>query len=116
MKRVHIEDLQDQFRHALVPEQMLRRFIVGHSFRFLAYLSLAVVLLLPLTILPGLVLVVLPGEVAIIGRIHDEAQLVSWARANAITQRGKWEDADLEAEAARLDSHDRRDSTHSYMR
>ena len=116
MKRAQVEHLQNQFKYAIVPEHMLRRFLVNRSFRCVFCTILAGLMLLPLTVLPGLALVVLPAEVALVGKIHDEAQLVSWARANAIPRRGKWEDADLEAEAARLEAHDRRDSAQSYIR
>jgi hypothetical protein len=78
--------------------------------------ALAFLLLLPLAVLPGLVILVLPAEIALVGRIQDEAELVLWVRNNMITQAGSWEDAELETEMIRLRAHDRPDAIRGYLR
>ena len=102
--------------YAVVPKPLLKRFIFLRSMRCVVCIALAFLLLLPLTVLPGLVILVLPAEIALVGRIHDEAELVLWVRSNMITQAGSWEDAELEAEMVRLRAHDRPRVIQDYSR
>ena len=97
----------EHMRYAVVPKPLLKRFIFLRSMRCAACVALAFLLLLPLTVLPGLVILVLPAEIALVGRIQDEAELVLWVRSNMITQAGSWEDAELGTEMVRLKTQDR---------
>ncbi|MFW9798681.1 MAG: hypothetical protein ACFFE2_16705 [Candidatus Thorarchaeota archaeon] len=101
------EAIPEQLRYAVVPKPLLKRFIFGRSIRCIIYAAFSVLFLVPLTVLPGLVLFVLPGEVALISKIHDEAELIQWVRCNMTTQDCKWDDIESETEMARLKSHDR---------
>ena len=102
--------------YAVVPKPLLKRFIFLRSMRCAVCAALAFLLLLPLTILPGLVVLVLPAEIALVGRVQDEAELVLWVRSNMITQTGTWEDAELESEMVRLRTHERPRAIQDYSR
>ncbi|MHA2004700.1 MAG: hypothetical protein ACXABV_18610, partial [Candidatus Thorarchaeota archaeon] len=106
----------EAIRYAMVPKPLLKRFIFLRSMRCVVCVALAFLLLLPLTVMPGLVILVLPAEIALVGRIQDEAELVLWVRSNMITQTGSWEDAELETEMIRLKVHDRPRALHDYSR
>jgi hypothetical protein len=106
----------ERMRYAVVPKPLLKRFIILRSMRCAVCVALAFLLLLPLTVLPGLVILVLPAEIALVGRIQDEAELVLWVRSNMITQADNWEDAELEAEMVRLRAHDRPRAIQDYSR
>ncbi|MHA1924515.1 MAG: hypothetical protein ACXABV_00230 [Candidatus Thorarchaeota archaeon] len=108
--------LPEHIRYAVVPKPLLKRFIFLRSMRCAVCVALAFLLVLPLAVLPGLVFLVLPAEIALVGRIQDEAELVLWVRNNMITQAGSWEDAELEAEMIRLRAHDRPSAVHDYLR
>ncbi|MBN2228699.1 MAG: hypothetical protein JW779_03825 [Candidatus Thorarchaeota archaeon] len=108
--------LTTNFKLAVVPIQLIKNFIINRSIRCAGCFILAVVLLLPVSILPGLALFVVPAEIAVIGKIHDEVQLIQWVRWNALPRRGCWEDAENETEISHTKSLDRRDSTLGYMR
>jgi len=108
--------VSERMRYAVVPKPLLKRFILLRSMRCAVCVALAFLLVLPLAVLPGLVFLVLPAEIALVGRIQDEAELVLWVRNNMITQAGSWEDAELEAEMIRLRAHDRPSAVHDYLR
>jgi hypothetical protein len=59
---------------------------------------------------------VLPAEVALISRIHDEAELIQWVRNNMVTQASSWNNVESETEMTRLRFHDRPGAVQSYTR
>lgn len=101
---------------AMVPKVLLRKFILGRSLRCAFCFVLAGLMIVPLTILPGLVLLVLPAEIAVLGKIHDEVQLMSWVRQHTIIREGRWEDTESERDMAFSKAPDRRDSTLGIIR
>ncbi|MHA1963468.1 MAG: hypothetical protein ACW97G_02680 [Candidatus Thorarchaeota archaeon] len=106
----------EQLRYAVVPKPLLKRFIFGRSIRCAVCVALAVLMIIPLTVLPGLVLFVLPAEVALISKIHDEAELIQWVRNNMVTQVDSWDNVESETEMARIKSHDRPGALQGYTR
>jgi hypothetical protein len=106
----------DQFRVAVVPKGILNNFVIKKGFSCISCFVLAIVLILPLTVFPGLILFVAPAEVAVLGKIHDEVQLIQWVRRHTIIREGRWEDTESEKDLAFSKSPERRDSTIGYIR
>ena len=106
----------DKCNIAVIPKVVLRNFIVGRSLRCVLCFILAGLMIVPLTILPGLAVLVLPAEIAVLGKIHDEAQLIQWVRHHTIVREGKWEETESEKDMAFLKAPTRRDSTVGYIR
>ena len=73
-------------------------------------------MIVPLTVFPGLVLLVAPAEIAVLGKIHDEVQLMQWVRQHTIVREGRWEETEAEKDRAFSKSPERRDSTVGYIR
>ena len=104
------------FGVAVVPKILLRKFLVKKSFSCVFCFILAIVMIVPLTVLPGLILLVAPAEIAVLGKIHDEVQLMQWVRQHTIVREGRWEEAEAEKDRAFAKSPERRDSTVGYTR
>lgn len=106
----------EQFRVAMVPKVVLTNFIVKKSLSCISCLILAVVMIIPVTVLPGLIFLVAPAEIAVLGKIHDEVQLIQWVRCHTIVREGRWEDTESEKDFAYTKAPERRDSTVGYIR
>ena len=106
----------DQIRVAVVPKGILNNFVMKKGFSCVSCFLLAVVLLLPLSVFPGLILFVAPAEIVVLGKIHDEVQLVQWVRRHTIVREGRWEETESEKDLAFSKSPERRDSTIGYIR
>ena len=76
----------------------------------------AIAPLVPVFTLPGLLLVVLPGEVALIGTVYDEYQLIQYVRQDRELRSGNWQDTQSATELARILSHDSHGSMKDYSR
>ena len=106
----------DQIRVAVVPKGILNNFVIKKGFSCISCFIVAIVMILPLAIFPGLILFVAPAEVAVLGKIHDEVQLVQWVRRHTIVREGRWEETESEKDLAFSRSPERRDSTVGYIR
>jgi len=115
-KILNTQKKMDQLRVAMVPKVVLTNFIVKRSLRCVACFILAVVMIIPVTVLPGLIFLVAPAEIAVLGKIHDEAQLIQWVRSHTIVREGRWENTESEKDFAFTKAPDRRDSTVGYIR
>ncbi len=106
----------DPLKVAVVPKGILTTYIVKRSLSCVGCFILAVVMIVPLTIWPGLILLIAPAEISVLGKIHDEAQLIQWVRRHTIIREGRWEETEAEKDLAYSKAPDRRDSTVGYIR
>jgi len=115
-KILNTQNKLEQFRVAMIPKVILTNFIVKRSLGCVACIILALVMVIPLTVMPGLIFLVAPSEIAVLGKIHDEVQLIQWVRCHTIVREGRWEDTESEKDIAFSKAPERRDSTIGYIR
>jgi hypothetical protein len=106
----------DPLHIKIVPKGILTTYIVKRSLSCVFCFILAVVMIIPLTIWPGLILLIAPAEISVLGKIHDEAQLIQWVRHHTIVREGRWDKTEEEKDLAYSKAPERRDSTVGYIR
>ena len=95
MEKIKIHQFEmDRVNIAVVPKAIISNYVIKRSLSCLACFVLAILMVIPVTVMPGLVFFVAPAEIAILGKIHDEAQLIQWVRRHTIVREGRWEDTE----------------------
>jgi hypothetical protein len=94
----------------------MRMFMKSRIIKIALAVMGSIALLVPVITLPGLLLIVLPGEVALLGTVYDEVQLIQYVKQYRQLKSGSWEDTQSAAELARILSHSSHGSLKDYSR
>ncbi|MFW9793849.1 MAG: hypothetical protein ACFFEE_06100 [Candidatus Thorarchaeota archaeon] len=86
----------------VAPVFSLNKVIAGRLARLLVALVGAIGLLYLVVLIPGLWFLVLPGEMAVIGKVYDEARIIRFLKYGEPMKPEYWEETESSTEMIRI--------------